>query len=1260
MGLLDRAASPDSVPEFLLGGGEMGQRIRTFNWAATALGTFDKWPLSLQSALSICLNSNFPIAIYWGDELSLLYNDAWSPIPGNKHPWALGQPARAVWPEIWNEIEPQYRMAFGGTPGGSHDALLMMQRHGYTEECYFDFTFTPIFGDKGAVEGVFNAVIETTYRVLNERRTAFLQRFAGVLASASSEEEIFREAMLRLTENPVDIPFALVYKISNEGRIELHAASAGIGLEQLTQVEWPVADLLSTGRPVHLQEVAGYFKDRPPGPWPEPTREACICALRRNDGSVTGFLFMGVNARRSFDNEYQAFMEAVAASLSSMMNNVRAMEEERMRSEALAEIDRAKTIFFSNISHEFRTPLTLLLGPISDVLADPATSPESRIRMEMAYRNVLRMQKLVNTLLEFSRIEAGRVEGRYTRLDICRFTRDLASTFRSTIEKAGMELDFRCEPVWSDVYVDTEMWERIVLNLISNAFKYSNGGTIGVRLRQTENNIVLNVSDNGIGIPPDEVHKIFDRFHRVEQRSGGKSQEGTGIGLAMVKELVKLHNGSISVSSRLGEGSDFRVTIPVGRDHLPPAKIIDTSSEMPVSINSDAFVQEAMKWVSDDGEGIPETMTADPGGVQKPQALPARRAYTILLADDNADMRDYVKRLLIQRYHVITAVNGPEAYDRIAKIRPDLILTDIMMPGMNGFELIARVKAHPDLKSIPVIILSARAGEEAEVEGLDAGANDYLVKPFLARELIARVDACIKIAKSRAESEERLRNIIMHSPVAMGTLMGESFVVEIINDHALKVLGQSYDEVIGRQFLEVFPDLASQNLGNMLKEVYRTGMPFSASELPVTFSKDGISRTVFLSLGFQPIFDASGAVEGIVGVGMDVSEEVASRMKIEMSRRELNEMANAMPQLVWVANPEGHVLYYNDRVQEFAGAERSPGGGWLWHGLVHPDDLPATERTWNNAVRKGIIYQTEHRIKMKDGSFRWFLSRGVPQKDEHGRVLKWFGTATDIHMAKEQSSILEQEVMRRTRELKEINISLQQSNNDLQQFAHVASHDLKEPLRKIRIFTGRLADDPGSVFSSRGKTFMEKINSAADRMASMIEGVLNYSMINAADAVTQPASLERIIENICVDLELLILEKNATIEAGRLPEIECAEVLIYQMFYNLINNSIKFSRNGVPPVIKISSTTIMIDDREFAEIRIQDNGIGFEESHAEKIFDMFSRLNSKDRFEGTGLGLSLCKRIVQRHGGSIAAFGKKNDGALFVVKLPLRQQSDTL
>jgi signal transduction histidine kinase/CheY-like chemotaxis protein len=463
-----------------------------------------------------------------------------------------------------------------------------------------------------------------------------------------------------------------------------------------------------------------------------------------------GFLVAGLNPHRAANADYRGFVELLAGQVSAAIVRADDFERARARVEALAEIDRAKTAFFSNVSHEFRTPLTLMLGPLEDALAEAGALPEDqRQRLDVAHRNALRLLRLVNSLLDFSRIESGRVQASYRPTDLGALTADLAASFRSATDKVGLGLIVDTPSLSEPVYVDRDMWEKVVLNLLSNAFKFTFHGEIAVELREAQGQARLTVRDTGTGIPQAELPKLFDRFHQVEN-ARGRSFEGSGIGLALVQELVRLHGGQISVASELDRGSAFTVSIPLGSSHLPAERVGVDLGDAPTPVDAHSYVEEALRLLPGEaGEalldsGATQFIRQDSMGGAVP--LSDSGAH-ILLADDNADLRSYIARLLAERgYEVTSAADGEAALDAIRRRRPNLVVTDVMMPRFDGFGLLRAIREDPALRDLPVIVLSARAGEESKVEGLEAGADDYLAKPFSARELLARVAANIALA----------------------------------------------------------------------------------------------------------------------------------------------------------------------------------------------------------------------------------------------------------------------------------------------------------------------------------------------------------------------------------------------------------------------------------------------------------------------------------------------------------------------------------
>ena len=747
--------------ELFPGRSEMSRLMRAKDWSTTSLGPTDGWPQSLRTIVRVLLTSRFAMWMGWGAELTFFYNDAYAAMTlGAKHPWALGRPSHEVWAEIWPDIEPRIeRVLQTGEATWDEDLRLFLERSGYPEETYHTFSYSPVTDDRGVVSGLLCVVTEQTERVIAERRMALLRDAAASIAGTNTEPELFAAVRKTLDADPRDLPFTLTYLFDESGdRGHLvcctgiasdHPAAVGDIVVSAARAAWPLREALTEPSGV-VVELAGRFPSLPTGSWDKPpTRALVVPIAQQAQKRPAGVFVAALNPFRIVDEWYRSFVELLVGQLAAGVANAHAYEEERRRVEALAEIDRAKTTFFSNVSHEFRTPLTLMLGPVEDGLADPEhpLSPSQHERLELVRRNGLRLLKLVNTLLDFSRIEAGRVRARFEPVDLCAFTTDLASTFRSAMERAGLDFDVRCEPLSAPVYVDRDMWEKIVLNLLSNAFKFTLHGSVVVSVTGQDGRAVLAVEDTGTGIPGAELPRVFERFHRVEGLHG-RSHEGSGIGLALVHELVKLHGGELGAESEVGRGTRFTVSIPTGAGHLPPDQIGPASA--PVLLEANAYAEEALRWLPSPQTPASETVSMSPEAATS--AGPPIEVGHVLLADDNADMRDYARRLLSQRWTVEAVGNGRQALAAARARRPDVIVSDVMMPELDGFGLLKALRADPELETIPVVLLSARAGEEARLEGLAASADDYLVKPFSARDLLARVDAQLHRSRARRSS----------------------------------------------------------------------------------------------------------------------------------------------------------------------------------------------------------------------------------------------------------------------------------------------------------------------------------------------------------------------------------------------------------------------------------------------------------------------------------------------------------------------------
>jgi len=764
--------------DFLAGDGEMAELIRAKNWSETPLGPVERWPQSLRTTVSLCLASNFPINIIWGPENTQIYNDGYRVICGESHPRALGEGYHITWASAWPAIGEPSARALSGETSYLENQRMFLTRNGYLEETFFTFSISPIRDESGGIGGLFHPVIETTATILAERRTRALRDLTSVLGGVTDMAELAKLVVDMLARFDLDLPFVLVYALAANDTRYCLAAHYGLGpgtgasprtLDVDATAPWPIAEAVGGLRIVEVNDVALITQNAPCGPYEEAPDRALILPV-----SVPGvdhppiIAVVGASPRLPLDDVYRGFYELLAATLSAALATVRAREDECRRAEALAEIDRAKTTFFSNVSHEFRTPLTLMLGPLEDLLARAGGLPDDdRERVALAYRNSLRLLKLVNSLLDFSRMETGRVRASYEPTDIAAFTADLALNFRSACERAALALVIDAPPLPELVYLDREMWEKVVLNLLSNAFKFTLKGEIRVLVRPSAEGDAaeVTVSDTGAGIPAEDLPRVFERFHRVEA-AHGRSFEGSGIGLALVQEMVKLHGGKICVTSELGRGSAFTLTIPFGHTHVAADRLGPAAPIASTATRASVVVQEAMQWLPDDGSSAA-------GSAAEVPRLAGKATYAhapgssgrILLADDNADMRSYVERLLMaEGFAVELVTDGEAALASARRAAPELILSDVMMPRLDGFGLLRALRDDPALHDVPFVLLSARAGEEARIEGLEAGADDYLTKPFAARELVARISATLNLARDRREaalrqSEARLREL---------------------------------------------------------------------------------------------------------------------------------------------------------------------------------------------------------------------------------------------------------------------------------------------------------------------------------------------------------------------------------------------------------------------------------------------------------------------------------------------------------------------
>ncbi|WP_315791836.1 ATP-binding protein [Fischerella sp. JS2] len=1324
----------------------MGMLMRSLDWSQTPLGAVSQWTQSLKTCVRIMLTSRQAMFVWWGEELINLYNDAYKAIVGGKHPEALGQPASHVWREIWDQVGPRAESAMLNNEGTYDEALLLiMERNGYPEETYYTFSYSPVPNDQGGTGGIICANTDDTQRMISERQLALLRELAAKTADARTFDEACTVSAICLETNPYDLPFAMIYLVDPDKQHVFLAGTCGIerdhaAVPQTVDIDsdsvWPFAEVIKTQKACLVSHLAATFSSLPTGAWQQPPHQAVAVpiAASGNTGRA-GILVAGLNPFRLFDDNYQRFIDLVAAQIAASIANAQAYEEERKRAEALAEIDRAKTVFFSNVSHEFRTPLTLMLGPLEETLANPSGPlPCDREQLEIVHRNSLRLLKLVNTLLDFSRIEAGRVQAAYEPTDLAMLTTDLAAVFRSAIERAGMRLVVDCPPLPEKVYVDQQMWEKIVLNLLSNAFKFTFEGEIVVALRYCRDHIELEVQDTGTGIPAEEIPHLFERFHRV-QGARGRTYEGSGIGLSLVQELVRLHGGTIDVTSVVDQGTSFTVSIPTGYAHLPRECIKASSSSVLTTISAASYVEEAIRWLpeedgeigrlgdgkKEDGELGTPTPPREWGlgamggwGTRHPHfpkrvgirgngekdftppphhpTTPPQKAH-ILLADDNADMRDYVKRLLLsQGYEVEAVTDGVAALATVHQQMPDLVLTDIMMPKLDGLGLLQELRAKPNTREIPIILLSARAGEESRIEGLETGADDYLIKPFSARELLARVEANLKMAQMRQEvlrqeQELRIQTEAAHNQISkILESITDAFVAfdrqwqyTYVNEQAIRLLHKTREELLGKQvWEEVFP----QQVGTLgYQELHRA----INEQVSVIFEEFSQSIGKWLEVHAYPSPDGIAVYFRDITDRKCVEAERARLLEREQQQtRRLQKLAEASLTINSTLSLNERLQLITELARDLIEAHQSVTSMTVdnnWAQAIHTVSLSDKYAQWRNYNEKPngsgiytLICRTQSPIRMTQAELEahpaWH--NFGKQKDAHPPMRGWLAAPltsrngnnlgliqlSDKYEGEfdtEDEAILVQLAQMASTAIDNARLyeESQRANRIKDEFLAVLSHELRSPLNPILGWSKLLQTQ--KVDAAKTAQALNVIERNAKLQAGLIEDLLDVSRILRGklslqvDQVDLASTIQAAMETVrlaaqakSIDLRLTVLdfelgnnqkvlESNATYEQSNNLKLK-----IQNPKFQVMGDSNRLQQviwNLLSNAVKFTPQGGQVDLRlgrlgSQAQIVVTDTGKGISPEFLPYVFDHFRQADAATTRKFGGLGLGLA---IVRH-----------------------------
>ncbi|WBY02322.1 ATP-binding protein [Ramlibacter tataouinensis] len=1274
---------------------DMAALVSGHDWASTPLGPAEQWPQSLKSAVRLMLASRYPMFICWGPQLTSLYNDAYVAFLGPRHPWALGSSARETWADIWHVVGPQVDSAMQrGAATWNDRVLLVMHRKGFAEETYFTFSFSPCFDDSGEVGGVYCACTDETDRVLGDRRLKSLAALAAAVQDSHNPREACEAAARTLAGNPHDLPFVLLYL--QEGDSARLAARCGVDDARLAVPQvalaapegpWPLAAVAARREPAVVAGVTAHAEVTA-GPWPEPVEDAIVLPLPASaPGAPAGFMVAGLNPRRPLDGDYRDYLGLLAQRVASAIADARSFEAEQQRARSLAELDRAKTLFFSNVSHELRTPLALVLGPVSDLLEGGAVSGPARDALRLAQRNGHRLQRLVNTLLEFSRFEGGRVQARFRPLDLGAHTAGLAAFFQSAATRAGLALHIRCEPLPEPVYVDRSLWEKIVFNLVSNAIKYTLVGQVVVRLKPTPTGARLEVLDTGVGIPEEALPRVFERFYRVEG-AHGRSIEGTGIGLALVAELVRLHGGTVQVQSRLGEGSTFTVDLPWGSAHLDPGQVEQAGEAAPATEPPRGWLDEVEGWIDHTAaEPLPADFAFAPALPPQPPA--AGHRPRVLVADDNADMRAYLAQLVGHEHEVQVVGDGWQALRAIDEWMPDLVVTDASMPGLDGFGLLQRLRADPGTAALPVVMLSARAGHGARLQALEAGADDFLVKPFHARELLARLSATLRLAQVRREAMEREQALraevqeVLESVTDSFVVVDRDWLFTYVNGAAEAVFGRSRESMLGRSYWELFPKAR----GSVFEEPLLRAM---REREPTTVDGPIDPMAGWFEASIYPV--ASG---GLACSFRDVLQTRLLERSIRESEAQQRFLADFGGLMQRIEDPEAVLDAAVRALAEYLRADRC-----TW--VLFDEDEDSFEI--RGEFRREGLTSSLGRLRLRDfGGEQLRLYRAAlpfvvhdiagdaridaAQRDAFrlmgagahasfgilraGRLVAGIGVQQCTARRWSESEVVllqaatqrcweafeRAQVQRRQREaaeaLAQALAALQQVERRKDQFIATLAHELRNPLAPLRNGVQLLELGGGPDSGARVQAMMRR---QIDHLVRLVDDLLEVSRITSGKVVLQRGrmSLHELlagaVESCRPVLDAARHSLHVDIGAVAAVEVDGDPLRLGQVFANLLNNSAKYTDPGGH--VALTART----DGAQAVVQVQDNGMGLPPEMLEEVFQPFVQADrSAARAQGgLGIGLSIVRSLVELHGGVVFAQSDgPGKGSTFEVRIPV-------
>ncbi|RFS17964.1 PAS domain S-box protein [Emticicia sp. C21] len=1209
---------------FLDGGGEMGALMRDKDWSKTSLGTPDQWPVQLKQLTATILSTSSPMLICWGEEFIQLYNTAFRPILGtNKHPEALGISAERTYSEIWETIEPLFKQVMQGEPAHFQDFRLEMNRAGYLEEVFFDFSYSPIKDENGAIQGILVICNETTEKV------SWLKRI-------SESEELFRTMaeqsnVLIALGDPAGNTIYF-----NKAWSDLTGKSA----DELHNNGWA-----ST---IHPEDLAKYRTSAMKSfQLKEPFKDEF--RILGKEGKYRLFLTQNT-PRFDKDGMFQGYLGScteITERAEHQRELERAFEQLHLSKEAaqLGTFDldleagtldwdeRCRTLF--GISHKdivtYEKDFVTGLHPddrerVLDIIDKSFTKAISNGDYDVEYRTVG---------VEDGTIRWVKAKGKVF-FDISdkpiRFigsVLEITEQMKATQQLAESEARFRSlvdeSPIATCLFVGREL-KIEVANEKMLAVWGKNTSAIGKPLAEAVPEL--------IGQPfLDILDTIF---------TTGVAYSGLGM------------RADLEVDGLLGTYYFDFTYQPL----LNASGEVYAIMDMAVDVTEQVLAQQRIEKTQR------ELLTSFE---QAPVAIAIINEENLTFRNCNPFYADLVGR---RREEII----DKPLLDALPELKGqgfDNLLKGVISTGVPYIAKEVSVNLIRENKEETIYV---DLSYQPRYEGTNKIVGVLVVATDVTEQVLAR--------RKIEESETKLRTIISSAPAGIGLYVGPEFIIENPNQTFIDLMGKGPD-IVGKALREVMPELISENQPflQILENVFATGKEYHSSGSLAKIMKNGVMTDGYYNITYTPVFNADGEVYAILEIGVDVTEQIKSQQALEKAEAELRVAIELAGLVTWKLNVKNQTYSYSPRFMEWLGFNEDTQDLIAAYNPLPGEYKETVPARVTEAIAPGGsgFYENEHPIvNHKTGQVRLIHAQAQVFYDAAGNPAFLSGIAQDITLQREMQLALEEEVKQRTKELDaaieklqttveelaESNTKLIQSNAELAQFAYIASHDLQEPLRKISTFSQLLERSLGANPSDESKNFLGKIRNSSSRMTALIRDVLMYSQLVKENDTYQPVNLNQIFENVLADYELLIEQKGATINQDELPTIDAIPLQMSQLFANLLSNALKFTPKDVKPVISIN--TRMLNEAEaqsfglsanytYYLIKFADNGIGIPPEYIEKVFHIFQRLHRKSEYEGTGIGLAICKKIAQNHHGDISIENNSNGGATFNVVLPVKQ-----